>query len=109
LKAENFNHLRDAAVASDLITQILDQTPDPQAEGGNEDLNSLDDIIFKKEVELNTLVFDEQCNFAAFYSFVKLKEQEIRNIVWMAEMIARNIPKENPLWNKLIVPFNETD
>lgn len=60
-------------------------------------------------MDLNSLVFDEQCNLAAFYSYVKLKEQEIRNIVWMAEMIARNIPKENPLWNKLIVPFRDRE
>ena len=108
INSENYQQLREAVVASDMCSLILDKAPDPQAEN-HEESKTLEDLIFQKEVDLNTLVFDEQCNFAAFYSYVKLKEQEIRNIVWMAEMIARNIPKENPLWNKLIIPFSDKE
>ena len=51
------------------------------------------------------LSFDEQANLAVYYSFVKLKEQEIKNIVWMAELIARNTDKQNPQWKTIINPF----
>jgi len=40
-----------------------------------------------------------------FYAYLKLKEQEIRNITWIAEMIARKLPKQHPGWKKLIIPF----
>ena len=41
------------------------------------------------QVHLNKLSFMQQCHFGVFYSFVKLKEQEIRNVVWIAECIAQ--------------------
>lgn len=58
-------------------------------EGGNAD-KSLEDKFFEYEVFLNKLSFQEQFQYGIFYSFLKLKEQEIRNIVWIAECISQN-------------------
>mmetsp|Transcript_5363 Transcript_5363/g.9640 ORF Transcript_5363/g.9640 Transcript_5363/m.9640 type:complete len:393 (-) Transcript_5363:50-1228(-) len=48
---------------------------------------TLDDAFYAREAELNELAFEGQSQYAAFYAFVRLKEQELRNLVWICECI----------------------
>jgi len=50
----------------------------------------LEDEFFKYDVELNKQTFLQQFQYAVFFSFVKLKEQEVRNLTWIAECIAQD-------------------
>jgi len=52
---------------------------------------SLVDAFFEYEVKLHQLSFDQQMHYGVFYSYVKLREQEIRNIVWIAECISQKV------------------
>lgn len=66
-----------------------------QASGGSEGAGgqqaaSLEDHFFQYEVGLNKLAFLQQFQYGVFYSFFKLKEQEIRSLTWIAECIAQN-------------------
>lgn len=52
---------------------------------------SLEDVFYEYEVKLNRTAFDTQFGYAVFYGYVKLREQEVRNIVWIAECISQGM------------------
>ncbi|KAE8215007.1 hypothetical protein CF327_g1651 [Tilletia walkeri] len=58
--------------------------------GGDASADLLEDKMFKLEASLNRVVSINQFQYTIFYSWLKLKEQEIRSIVWCAECIAQN-------------------
>ena len=71
--------------------------------GGAND-KSIDDAFYERDVQMLELAFEGQMHYASFYAYVKLKEQEIRNLVWIAECILQNQKEEI---NKFVPVFSQ--
>ncbi|KAI9696010.1 MAG: H(+)-transporting V0 sector ATPase subunit d [Candelina mexicana] len=60
------------------------------AGGTGGESKSLEDMFYQKEMEISKGAFTRQFTYAVVYAWVKMREQEIRNITWIAECIAQN-------------------
>mmetsp|Transcript_12995 Transcript_12995/g.31363 ORF Transcript_12995/g.31363 Transcript_12995/m.31363 type:complete len:385 (-) Transcript_12995:154-1308(-) len=73
--------------------QLFDQVKafyDAESRGKDGANKSIEDLIYVELGYLYELAFEQQMNYAVFYAFVKLKEQEIRNLRWISNMIVMN-------------------
>ncbi|TIC27939.1 vacuolar ATP synthase subunit D [Wallemia mellicola] len=91
-RADDFDQVRAACESIPEYHQMFDGISSNSAD--NDDNNSLEDRFFAHEVLLNKETFLQQFNYAPFYSYFKLKEQEVRNIVWLAECTAQAAPQD---------------
>lgn len=64
---------------------------------------SIDDAFYERDVQTLELAFESQMHFGCFYAYVKLKEQEIRNLVWITECILQAQKEEI---NKFVPVFS---
>lgn len=53
---------------------------------------TLDDVMFEEKTKKFSMAFEQQFHYGCFYGYLKLKEQEIRNVVWMAELVSLKVP-----------------
>lgn len=106
--AEEISDIQSALSAFPEFRKVVDSLKSANSFdfGGTSDANrpsaSMDDLLYAMEVELHRFSFFGQFHYANFYSFCKLKEQEIRNILWIAECIAH---KQRATINKYVPIF----
>jgi len=51
---------------------------------------SIEDLIYIQNVSMYELAFEQQYHYGIVYAWTKLREQEIRNLEWIANMIILN-------------------
>lgn len=82
-RADDYDQVRAAAEAYVEYRPLFDGI------GTNPGDKTLEDKFFEREVQLNINAFMQQFQFGVFYSYLKLKEQEHRNIVWISECVSQ--------------------
>ena len=47
------------------------------------DATALDKAFYEEEVKRHVLMFEQQFHYGVFYAYLKLREQEVRNLMWV--------------------------
>ena len=94
-KADDIDQVRQACESVSEYRSFFTESNSLQGNGAGLDdtlstASHLEDHFFKMEVHLNKQAFLQQFQYGVFYSYMKLKEQEIRNVTWVAECIAQD-------------------
>jgi len=106
-KVWNEASVRAALEYSTKYLQLFDQVKqyyDSEQTNRSATGQSIEDVIYKEYAQMYEMAFEQQYHFGVFYAWVKLREQEIRNIRWIANMV---ILSSKDQIDKTIVPIFE--
>mmetsp|Transcript_82938 Transcript_82938/g.177765 ORF Transcript_82938/g.177765 Transcript_82938/m.177765 type:complete len:392 (+) Transcript_82938:72-1247(+) len=71
----------------DQVKQFYDSETKGSVQAG---FQSIEDLVYAENVHMYEMAFEQQYHFGVFYAWVKLREQEVRNIRWIANMVILN-------------------
>ena len=80
--AQDFDQVRQALEGFPFFRQLLARVSYGEAQ-------MLDKVMFEREVAQCKLAFMQQFHYGSFYCYLKLREQEIRNLMWVSECVAQ--------------------
>ena len=89
--------------------ELVKEIPDPKKLdefGLQSGLKTLDDLMFKESMKRYSIAFEQQFHFACFYAYIKIKEQEIKNIMLLADMNAFDKDIGSKVKKAYILPFD---
>ncbi|KAF5841910.1 vacuolar H+ ATPase V0 sector, subunit D [Dunaliella salina] len=81
--AEDFDQIRAAMEKIPVYASIFNKL-------GFGESQMLDKLLYDEEVRRCVLTYEQQFHYGVFYAYMKLREQEIRNIMWISECVAQD-------------------
>lgn len=106
--ADSFEKLRDAVKGFEyerMMAQVTDVPSKDRAPEFSSSGKSIDDVMFVEKSKRYSMAFEGGFHYGVFYSYLKLKEMEIKNVIWLAELVSIGVPRQLPGWNKYVLPF----
>ena len=109
IKCNSLEQLRQILQPFPDYYELVKEIPDPKKFdefGLQSGLKSLDDLMFKESMKRYSIAFEQQFHFACFYAYIKIKEQEIKNIMLLADMNAFDKELGSKVKKGYILPFD---
>ncbi len=109
VKANSFDVLKEClAPYPEYYNLIKDMTDPKKAEELNiqSGMKTLDDMMFEALSKKFSIAFEEQFHYACVYGYIRLKEQEVKNVLWLAEMTSLGVKNQGDKNKGYILPFN---
>ena len=60
------------------------------AQMGYGESQMLDKILYEEEARRSKFTFEQQFHYGVFFAYMRLREQEIRNLMWVSECVAQD-------------------
>ena len=109
IKCNSLENLRQILQPFPDYYELVREIPDPKKLdefGLQSGLKTLDDLMFKESMKRYSIAFEQQFRFACFYAYIKIKEQEIKNIMLLADMISFDKEIGSKVKKAYILPFD---
>ena len=109
IKCNSLEQLRQILQPFPDYYELVKEIPDPKKLdefGLQSGLKTLDDLMFKESMKRYSIAFEQQFHFACFYAYIKIKEQEIKNIMLLADMNAFDKEIGSKVKKAYILPFD---
>ena len=92
--ADSFDKLK-AAVKGYEYEHMLEQVSDSWREGAgfSSQGKSIDDVMFIEKAKRYSMAFENGFHYGVFYGYLKLREMEIKNLIWLAELVSIGVPR----------------
>jgi len=94
----DFGHMhpegqRDLALCRDfeqVVSVIVKSTYQNILQKSTSEEMNIDKVFYETEVMKCSSMFAQQFHYGIFYAYLKLREQEVRNLMWLSECIAQD-------------------
>ena len=109
IKCNSLEQLRQILQPYPDYYELVKEIPDPKKLdefGLQSGLKTLDDLMFKESMKRYSIAFEQQFHFACFYAYIKIKEQEIKNIMLLADMNSFDKEIGSKVKKAYILPFD---
>lgn len=107
-KLKDVTNQRDllAAVEGTAYEKMLSQVAmgDDRNEAESNEI-TIDDAMQSEQSRVYSMGFEGGFHVGCFFAYMKLKELEIKNVTWLAELVQMQVSRNLPGWNKFISPF----
>lgn len=107
-KVDDFQKLKDAVCNTEyeaMLNEVTDNQDGDQASEFESSGKNINDVIYTATSRRMSQAFLNGFHYGAFYAYLRLKEQEIKNVKFLAEMVSLKVARNAPGWNKFTLPF----